>query len=113
MTIRDYLLLRKRRAIIFDVIGLAIFVLGLILAQEVKPLFILAVAGVGLGFVSLYIFRFNTRCPQCKGNLATTINMGNPFSVSIKIKYCPYCSVDLDSSMPQPRVQAAADKENP
>jgi hypothetical protein len=100
MTIRDYLTLRKRRINILVFIGMALFLLPEIFGFKFKPVIILAMAGFVLAVVPSCLFLFNTRCPQCKGNLATTINVGNPFSVSKRIKYCPHCRVDLDSSMP-------------
>jgi hypothetical protein len=109
MTIRETLSLRKRRFVIFSYVGMAIFVPAMILTQEFEPIIIIGIGGFVLAFVSLFILFFNTPCPKCKGNLGRTIiHIGGPFSVPNKIKYCPFCGVNLDSSVAQPVVQADA-----
>jgi ribosomal protein S27E len=40
------------------------------------------------------------RCPQCNNSLGElVIYSGHPFSISGKFKYCPYCGVDIDSTL--------------
>ena len=58
-------------------------------------------------FVSLLLFlpviwfvHFGIRCPRCNENLSYAVfSVGNPFSVSKKIKYCLYCGVAFDTEL--------------
>ena len=62
----------------------------------------------GWVFVFFFLFMvaviyalFMIRCAKCKGNLGYAIAWppGKLFSISDKIKYCPFCGVNFDSEI--------------
>jgi hypothetical protein len=98
MTARHVLNRRKRSISILLLISFTLFVLGIGITA-ILPLFTLAAFwGFGIFFVTLLYAYFGIRCPKCRrswGNLA--MSGGTPFSISDKLKSCPYCGLDLDS----------------
>ncbi|MFH1092749.1 MAG: hypothetical protein V1739_01180 [Candidatus Omnitrophota bacterium] len=44
---------------------------------------------------------FGIRCPQCRGILGYAVSwpMGKWLNISEKIKFCPFCGVNLDSEI--------------
>jgi hypothetical protein len=56
--------------------------------------------GFAFAFVSMFYSFWGIRCPNCKGNLGImAMSYGSPFSVSKKIKYCPFCGIDIDTEL--------------
>jgi hypothetical protein len=56
---------------------------------------------VGIGFFMLAVVGINLliRCPRCRGNLGPlAAATGNPFAMSPKVRYCPYCAAEFDAS---------------
>jgi hypothetical protein len=60
--------------------------------------------GVGVALVAgtVYLaFVATIRCPKCRARLGQTIAVPAAFRLSgPQVKYCPYCGVSLDDSMP-------------
>ena len=79
--------------------GLAFFVLGMILSDKSTTLPILPFIGFAIFFLSLLYVFWGIRCPQCARRLTPITSYGGPFSVSKKIKYCPFCGIDIDSEL--------------
>jgi len=54
-----------------------------------------------LGFMGCVLFMlFGLRCPNCKNNLGYTIQYPSAFwKVSDKLKFCPFCGVELDKEI--------------
>ncbi len=100
MTYRERIAISKRRIVlaIYGCVGL-IVIGGLLISGKVIPetsffvvfLLILPVA---------WFARYGIRCPRCNENLSHTVfPVGGPFSISNKIKVCPYCAVALDTEV--------------
>ncbi len=103
MTIRSQLSRKKRRTIIPAYSGLAFFILGMLVGIiSDKTGHVPIVPFIGLFFFSgsmIYLF-WRVRCPNCKGNLGyVAMYYGTPFSVSKKIKFCPFCGISIDKEL--------------
>ena len=87
----------KRRVIgVATLAAVALFVLGQILAITVaKELAWVGVAGVVIAFVASAFAYHGLKCPRCAGNLGPVVGSGF-FAVPKRLRYCPYCSTDLD-----------------
>ena len=100
MTIRD-LLKRKATALALLVLALSIAAVALVLllGEELGPSVVLGMAAalVVVPFAALYqIFR----CPSCNSSLASLVGQFGPMRwLAKKVDYCPYCGVQLDSSV--------------
>ncbi len=78
--------------------GLAFFVIGMILSDKSGNLPILPFIGFAVFFVSMLYALWDIRCPRCRGNFGyVAMYYGSPFAISKKIKYCPFCGVDVDT----------------
>jgi hypothetical protein len=79
--------------------GLAFSVLGMIFSDKSTTFPILPFIGFAIFLISiLYVF-WGIRCPNCRQHLTPITSYGSPFSVSKKIKYCPFCGIDIDSEL--------------
>jgi apolipoprotein N-acyltransferase len=52
-----------------------------------------------IGFLGCILFLFFAlRCPNCRGNMGYTIQWPpSMWGVSERIKYCPFCAIELDT----------------
>lgn len=100
MTIRDALTRKKRNATVIAYAGLVIFALGMAISAGEGPWLVVGVIGFALFCAgTLYLFFF-LKCPACGGRIGYTVSYpSGPFSVSRKIRYCPFCGVSLDSEV--------------
>ena len=100
MTIRD-LLTRKATELALLVLALSMTAVALVLTfgEALGPPVILGLATllIGLPFGLLYkLFR----CPSCNSSLASLVGQFGPMRwLAKKVDYCPYCGVQLDSSV--------------
>ncbi len=111
MTIRKKLSNSKRKITIIMwsgfVASFGIFVAGIIMQDEyatgnplARPLFIIAMIGYGLTFIYfMYHFYRGIPCPKCKTPWGYIVINRGVFSIFKKIKYCPFCGVDVDSEL--------------
>jgi|SRR5437016_1552392 len=97
MTIREVLNRRKRIAAVIMYTGLALFVaVGILSMRNEKLATLIPLAMVPFMGALLYIL-YGMRCPRCRGWIASIIAYGgSPFSVSRKLRFCPFCGVSLD-----------------
>ena len=102
MTIRALINEKKRMISIITYSGFAIFFIGIVFGIQSNTFPIIAMVGFGVAFVTLAYAFFGIRCPKCKGQWGyIAMYAGNPFAISKKIKFCPYCGVNLDLEMSQ------------
>ena len=102
MTIRALLNKKKRMISIITYSGLAIFLIGIVFGIQSNIFPIIGMVGFGLAFIALGYGFFGIRCPKCKGQWEyIAMGSGNPFAISKKIKFCPYCGVNLDLEISQ------------
>jgi hypothetical protein len=79
--------------------GMAFFVLGMILSDKSSGLPILPFVGFPIFLLSIAYVFWGIRCPRCRYRLTPITSYGNPFSISKKIKYCPFCGIDIDTEL--------------
>jgi ammonia channel protein AmtB len=100
MTIRDEMRRKKRRLLIITWSGIALFILGILLSEKLGSTPLIPFVGFAVFCVSITLYGYwAMRCPHCKGNLGHFLYYGPPFSVSNKVKYCPFCGVDIDMEL--------------
>jgi hypothetical protein len=102
MTIRERLNQNKRRLATVFCMNLVIFLVGCILSAWFQTL------GIAIGCVSfaaaililLYGQASNAfTCPRCGGSLVILVFQmnSNPLKMYGRIRYCPFCGVDIDA----------------
>lgn len=100
MTIRTILSNKKRNTLMLNYSGMAFFIIGMIFSDKSGALPMIPFIGFGVAFVSMVYAFLRIRCPNCKGNFGyLAMYAGNPFSLSKKIKYCPFCGIDIDTEL--------------
>ena len=98
MTIREKIAKTKRRGFgVAFTCWLAFAIFGV--AGVAGPLFVPVAIVAFIGFMGSGLFLiFALRCPNCGGNLGYTIQWPPSFwGISEKIKYCPFCGIELDT----------------
>ncbi len=101
MTIRDKLSAMKRKASIVLCGGIALIGVSALFTEPGSsvPWFPLLAFLVTAIFYSYVVF-WRIRCPKCKSRWGyVAMYEGGPFSVSKKIRFCPYCGVPIDSGL--------------
>jgi hypothetical protein len=97
MTIRTQMRKKKLQLLILTWAGIALFILGMILSEKSERIALLSFIGFAVFFVLISLYGYwAMRCPRCKGNLGHFLYYGPPFSVSKKVRFCPFCGVDID-----------------
>ena len=100
VTIREDINQTKRKAGIITYTAFAVFALGIFLSAAHKGFVPVTVVGF-LAFMAgtLYLL-WGIRCPSCLGRIGfVTSYYSTPFSISRKIRFCPFCGVGLDSRL--------------
>lgn len=100
MTIRGDINKQKKYCNLITIFGLLVIMFGIFIEQGKYFNPITFFLGGGILLVSSFISYFKVKCPKCKnkwGHMA--IYSGGLFNISKKIKYCPFCAVDLDSDL--------------
>jgi len=96
MTIRQELGRKEQRLFLvafFFWLGFAGSMVGMFFCPYVAAL--LALCGVGFATCIMKIFRL--RCPRCRGSIGYLFHTWSLPGWSRRIKFCPYCGLDLDS----------------
>jgi hypothetical protein len=95
MTIRESLNQKRRRLFYF---ALPLWALFAFAAATDRPWLVIPTF---MGFMAAVIYQFyGFRCPLCGGNLGVALgHPGNVFTFGKKVRFCPFCSVDLDSEI--------------
>lgn len=79
--------------------GFAFFVLGMIFGYKSTTLPLFPFIGFAVFSLSMFYVFWGIRCPRCRRRLTPIMSYGSPLSISKKIKYCPFCGVDIDSEL--------------
>jgi len=103
-TVRDMLNRKKRRAMIVASLAWAITLPAFIMIgeEEVLPaaLTIYVLLGMATFIAGGSYAMLGLRCPQCRGTLGTAFAYSfNPFRISGRFHFCPYCSLVLDTPL--------------
>ncbi len=100
MSIRTEINKKKRTLDIVAVSGFAVFGIGLVSMERARYLSTIAVIGFLIFFGAILYSFYGIKCLKCKGQFGYIVmSMGTLFSVSKKIKYCPFCGVDIDTEL--------------
>ena len=100
MTLRDALTKKKRRAVLIAYAGMGVFAFGMAVSAGQLPWVAVGIAGFVTSAAAILYLMFFLKCPACGGRIGYAISYpGGPFSVSRKIRYCPFCSASLDSDV--------------
>ena len=100
MTIRSELGRKKRTVLLIAIAGMGYGLAGALFCSRpidfpIPPLFGFFVAIGAFLYGAFYI-----RCPNCTNSLSELVlSSGHPFALPLKIKFCPYCGVNLDSEI--------------
>ena len=105
MTVREVIARRKRTASIVAYSGFALFVLGMLLGAGGPPWVVVAIPGFAIFFGGTLYLLFFLRCPVCRGAIGYTVSyLSSPFSISRRIRFCPFCGIALDSQLEDKKV---------
>jgi hypothetical protein len=106
MTLRESIVRRKRTVAIVTYLGFGWCLAWMVLSGAEPPwLFFVVFPGFAAFFAGTWYLMFGLRCPRCRGRIGYTVSyMSSPFSVSRKIRFCPFCGVALDSELEVDRV---------
>ena len=101
MSIRDAIVRQQRRGMLISLAGFALIVLGIVWGGGQHPWLTLVIPGF-VAFAAGAVHQlFLIRCPSCRGALGFAMSHpSSPFSVSPKIRFCPFCGVSLDTELP-------------
>lgn len=100
MTIRTIINKKKRMISIITYTGFAFFAIGIFVSERSDYLPLIPLIGFAVAFLSILYAFFGIRCPRCNGQFGyIAMYLGTPFSISKKIKYCPFCGVDIDTEL--------------
>ena len=107
MTIRTIINKKMRTIMILILSGSIVFGIGCIINVWNEPNTppIIALIGFGVAFVAMIYAFFGIRCPNCRNIIGYIAMYKGPFipdsilKMSNKIKYCPFCGVNMDSEL--------------
>jgi hypothetical protein len=104
MTIRLLTNARKKKVFLVLYSCVSVFIISVLLSNIHPTLIILGILGFAGAFITLiHTYYKGIRCPKCEnawGFLA--MQTGGPFSLSKKLKFCPFCGVNLDLDLNGP-----------
>jgi hypothetical protein len=106
MTIRSVINNKKRRIFLGTCLGGGIFFVGILLSMLNQNLLIVTLVGLVVACVALFYGIYRITCPRCNGSWGyIALYSGGPFSISKKIKFCPFCGADVDSALEQKPIE--------
>jgi len=98
VTARDVLNKQKRSVAILLYLNMVIFLVGLLFSLLFPGFAIVGFWGFGIFIVTLGYAYFGIRCPVCKAFWGIqAMRAWSLLSISRKLRFCPYCGIDLDS----------------
>ena len=98
MTVREALGRKMRRAIASAFAGVGLFLVQAIVPTQGPPLFVLA--GMAVFFSAAMYLNLGIRCFQCRSRIGYILAYGgSPFWVSKRLRFCPYCGLELDTPL--------------
>jgi len=101
-TIRNKLNTSFRRTLVAQWGGFFLVCLGVILGYALSEVFVsIALIGFVVLVIGMLYMLYGIRCPRCKRMFGNTIHypFGRLFSISEKVKFCPFCGVKIDSKI--------------
>jgi len=111
MTIRQYLARKKRIASFGVLICFAGGIAAIIFYDPSNNALItpsMVLWYIGAMACAIYM-SYSLRCPKCRNNLGRSIQSPiSIFGISAKLKYCPFCGIELDHKMEDIRTCASS-----
>ena len=100
MTIRSLINEKKRKISLTLYSGFTAFIVGIFLIPVNRIFFILALFAFAVVFITMIYAFYRVRCPRCNNSWGyIAMYPGGPFSISKKLKFCPYCVESLGSDL--------------
>ena len=100
MTLRSLINKKKRKISITLYSGFFVFIAAVLLSHINRTFLILALFAFGVVFITMIYAFYRVPCPRCNNSWGyIAMYSGGPFSLSKKLKFCPYCGVNLDSDL--------------
>ncbi len=100
MSIRSEINKTKRTLDMIACVGFALFLFSLVLIEKAPFLPAIAIAGFAIFFGAITYSFYGIKCLKCKGPFGyVVVAMGTLFRISKKIRYCPFCGIDLDADL--------------
>ncbi len=100
MTIRQILNRTKRRVVTLWFVCFGLFILGPIVFSDVVFMVILGLVGFGIAFVTMfYSYMFGLPCPKCRTSWGLFAYHHGGFSISQRIRFCPFCGTNIDDDL--------------
>ena len=101
MSIRDALSRKRRRLMLWFLLGLACCAAGFVAARFEPWFAVVSIAGFIFMFLIVLLLNFAIRCPACGGNVGYAITWPTTWdmSVSEKVRFCPFCGVSMDKEI--------------
>jgi hypothetical protein len=100
MTLRQAINKQKRGAGLLAYIGLLIFAWGLFNSIANQRTAMMALAGLALSWLAIFYILLAVRCPKCRGPVGASAAFSSGLlAMPKKVKFCPYCGVDIDSEI--------------
>ena len=90
---------KKKRIVWLSVLGGMGLILGssILIPSDSKYMIFI---GMAIFIFAIFYSHFGIKCPICKGNVGQIVMyLGSPFISSKKMKYCPYCGVNIDTGI--------------
>ena len=102
MTHREHFNDRKRTFFFWFAFCWIVAIVCSFLSVRIHDLFFLVtLAAFPVTFALLYVtVMFRVKCPSCGGQWGwIAIYSGSPIAIRRRLKWCPYCAVDLDTEI--------------
>jgi hypothetical protein len=100
LKIREMINNQKRKAVITAASGMGLFSASLLISTFHKGMFSIAAIGFIIAIGGILFLQFGLSCPRCRGRIGDVVNNSlGPFTLSPKIRFCPFCGVALDSDI--------------
>ena len=99
MKIRNELVKKKRYAFAGIIGAFAMVVFSGNIIREFKSEYSMFL-GMGIFAAAILYSHFGIKCPKCRQSMGQILmQIGTPFTIPDKFKYCPYCGVNIDSEI--------------
>jgi hypothetical protein len=98
VTIRAAVNRRLRKTTLVSWAGFLMFGVGAMLANIKPQGTVVCLSGFAVCAACILYMYVGIRCTNCKNGIGSLVNHG-PWSLSQRVKYCPFCGVDLDTDL--------------
>jgi hypothetical protein len=98
-TVREALGRKMRRGTAIALVGFTLCLVQAIFVPTQNPPFLVFV-GMAALFSAVMYLHFGIRCFQCRNRIGYIVAYGgSPFWISKRLRFCPYCGLELDATL--------------